>query len=189
MTSSTETNAKAMAISTSRSAASMDRPLSMAMRSDAPFGRVGVMRSISVRTPRTTSSTLALDCASMPMPMPARPLVRIIVRSFSAATLTSATSPRRTRCPSGPRPMTRLRKSPALSRPTSVRSANSRVRDSSRPAGSSTFSRRSAPSMSATVSERAASAWRSIQTRIAARRAPDRLARDTPGTVERRSTR
>ena len=77
--------------------------------------------------------------------------------------------------------ITSLRKSCSVSRPIIVRSENSRVRDSSRPAGSSTFSRRSALSMSVTVSWRAASAWRSIQTRIAYRRAPLIVTRATPG--------
>ena len=107
------------------------------------------MRSISARTPRTMSSVFAFDCASTGERR--RRCGRrsgCSVRSFSAASCTFATSPRRTRCPSSPRAITRLRKSSSVSRPTSVRSENSRVRDSRRPAGSSTFSRRSASSMS-----------------------------------------
>ena len=187
MTASTEMKANTTAISTSRSAASMATPSSILTSRLAPGGSSGCRRLISSCTPRTTSSTFAFDWASIPMPTPALPLVRIRLRLFSAASCISATSPKRTKCPPVPRPITRLRKSSTESRPTSVRSENSRSTDSSRPAGSCTFSRRKAFSISPTVSARAANACRSIQIRIAARRAPPSEARATPGIVENRS--
>ncbi len=140
---------------------------SMLISRAVPGGSSERNRSSSARTPFATSSVLALEICSMPMLTPGTPFERERLRSFSAARRTSATSPSRTRYPSGPRPITRLRKSCSVLSPVSVRSVSSRCEDSSRPAGSWTFSRRNAFSMSMTVSCRAASACRSIQTRIA----------------------
>ena len=154
-----------------------------------PCGSVGFTSSISLRTPRDSSTVFALDCWEMPSETAAWPLARARARSLSAASSTRATSPSRTSWPSLPRPMTSSRKSFSLSSPVRVRRVYSRCVDSSRPAGSSTFSARSTDSISFTVRPRAASAWRSIHTRIAYWRSPPMRTRATPGTVEKRSIR
>ena len=70
-----------------------------------------------------------------------------------------------------------------------MRTWKSRSRDSSLPAGSSTFSRVSAVSMSVTVKFRAVKAVRSIHTRIDGPPEPKMLICDTPGIVAKRSSR
>ena len=70
----------------------------------------------------------------------------------------------------------------------SVRTVNSRLLLSSRPPGSSTFSRRIAASTSSAVSPRAAIALRSSQMRMAKRRSPLMFTCATPSTMASRST-
>ena len=64
---------------------------------------------------------------------------------------------------------------------------NSRLSDSMRPAGISTFRLRIAASTSCTVSPRAASSFGEIQIRIEIRRSPKMSELPTPGMVWRRS--
>ena len=132
-----------------------------------PSGNSVAIAFISFCTSRDTATLFARDNCSTASETESTPLERPMLRSFSAPTRTSATCPSLTCCPSGPRPTTNLAKSCATWKPVAVRNVNSRVVDSSRPAGNSTFSARRAFSISATVRPRAASAERDSQMRIA----------------------
>ena len=66
-----------MAMTTSRSAASMAIALSMPICSLLSGGRLGRMRSSSARTPRAISSVFAFDCASTASVTPGWPLSRL----------------------------------------------------------------------------------------------------------------
>ena len=62
-----------------------------------PFGSVPCRRAISAFTSREISSTLAVDCLTMPSPTMGTPLPRKMVRSSTEPITTRATSLRRTR--------------------------------------------------------------------------------------------
>ena len=79
-----------------------------------PAGSEAFTRSRSAFTARATASVLALLCLTMPMPTIGTPLPRKLRRFSAAPSCTSATSPRRTRCPSPPLPSTSARKSSAV---------------------------------------------------------------------------
>jgi hypothetical protein len=103
-----------------------------------------------LRTRAATSTVLAFCCLMTPSPIEGMPLKRAIVRSSSAPTLTSATSP--SRITWAPRCATTIAaNSSGRARSPRVRTANSRPWPSTRPDGISAFSARSARSMSATV--------------------------------------
>ena len=130
-----------------------------------PAGSVVRISAIMSLAPSATSSVFAFDCLTMPRPIARLPLLRTSPRASSGPSSTLATSPRRTGKPSLTA-STMFRNWSGVFMLVSVRTVNSRIVDSTRPAGSSTFCLRSAPSTSWTVSSRAASSRRSSQTRM-----------------------
>ena len=152
-------------------------------------GRVAATSAARSRATRATSTTLATDCFTIPMPMVSSPLARKILRSSSAPASTRATSPRRTTTPSSPLATTSWANSSAVRNGRSMRLVKMRSCEVREPAGVSTFSVRTARSMSLTVRPRAAMARRSSQTRMAGVRWPPIMTRATPSMDEKRSTR
>ena len=96
MTTSTSSSAMTSAWITSliepltNTVSSMLMPMRMSAGSDS------FTSAISAFTPLATSSTLAVDCGMMPMLTDGLPSERATLRRSSAASSTSATSPRRT---------------------------------------------------------------------------------------------
>jgi hypothetical protein len=133
------------------------------------------------RTFAATSSVLARFCFTTPSPIACWPFHRAAVRSSSAPTSTSATSPTRTM--SSPFCAITMEANPwgDASSPR-VRTGNSRPSPSTRPPGISAFSVRMARSMSVEVTPRLAILWGSSQTRIAYRRSPPMKTDPTPGS-------
>ena len=80
-----------------------------------PGGRFAFTRSTSAFTLSSTSTVFAVDCLMMPKPVVSWPFVRNIRYVSRDATTTFATSPSRTRWPSLPCEITRLRNWSAVS--------------------------------------------------------------------------
>ena len=135
-----------------------------------------------------TSKVLAFDCLTIPKPIMLTPSPLNSVSSSSAANSTRATSARRTKNPSEPAFIAKFAKSKGVKNERATRTSKSRSLDSTRPAGSSTFSERITRSMSLTVTPRAAIALRSSHTFIAYVRPPPICTRAIPSVVDKRST-
>jgi hypothetical protein len=150
ITNATRSTASMMVLVTAFTDSSMNTDESKASSRRMPSGNVGAIAAISLRTATDRSSALAVDWRITPSETDGRPLKRVMVRSEAGASSTLATSRMRTWMP----PPSRIIAAPncsGVARSVWESTANSRARDSIRPAGISTFCRRNASSTSCGV--------------------------------------
>ncbi len=150
ITSATSATASRIVKNTARIDSSMKTDESKDRASCMPSGKVFEIRSISSRAARARSSAFAVDCRMTPRETDGLPLKRVTMRSEAGASVTFATSRRRTRLPPESRTTTAPNCS-GVARSVWESTENSRARDSMRPAGISTFCRRMAASTSCGV--------------------------------------
>ena len=151
ITSATRTIASTMVRNTLWIDFSMKTELSLATSMEIPGGRSALSLGIMARTPRLSSSGLAVAWRMTPAVMDTRPLSRDPLRSSAAPSCTRPTSRMRTGNPLGDLMMMSENCAGRVRSVCEV-TLNSRCVDSMRPAGNSRLLRRMASSASWVVS-------------------------------------